>query len=51
MKVDIKEKLKKGKMSRELSNDHRSVFEKKIQKELHSNSGENSSRVTFELVA
>ena len=39
MKVDIKEKLKKEKMLRELSNDHRSVFEKKLQKELHSNSG------------
>ncbi|MGB5323777.1 hypothetical protein [Lutimonas sp.] len=39
MKVDIKEKLKKEKMERELSNDHRSVFEKKLQKELHSSSG------------
>ena len=39
MKVDIKEKLKKEKMLRELSHDHRSVFEKKLQKELHSNSG------------
>lgn len=39
MKVDIKEKLKKEKMLRELSNDHRSVFEKKLQKELHSSSG------------
>ena len=39
MKVDIKEKLKKEKMMRELSSDHRSVFEKKLQKELHSSSG------------
>ena len=39
MKVDIKEKLNKEKMSRELSNDHRSVFEKKLQSELHSSSG------------
>lgn len=39
MKVDIKEKLKKEKMLRELSNDHRSVFEKKLQKELHGTSG------------
>lgn len=39
MKVDIKEKLIKEKMERELSNDHRSVFEKKLQKELHGRSG------------
>ena len=38
MKADIKEKIKKEKMMRELSNDHRSVFEKKLQKELHSSS-------------
>ena len=35
MKVDIKEKLKKEMMLRELSSDHRSVFEKKLKKELH----------------
>lgn len=39
MKVDIKEKLKKEKMLRELSNDHRSVFEKKLEKELHGTTG------------
>jgi len=39
MKVDIREKLKKEKMLRELSNDHRSIFEKKLQKELHRKSG------------
>jgi hypothetical protein len=39
MKVDIQEKLNKEKMLRELSNDHRSIFEKKLQKELHSTSG------------
>ncbi len=39
MKVDIKEKLKEEKMLRELSNDHRSVFEKKLQKELHHSKG------------
>lgn len=35
MKVDIKEKIKKEKMLRELPNNHRSVFEKKLEKELH----------------
>jgi len=39
MKVDIKEKLKEEKMLRELSNNHRSDFEKKLQKELHGKSG------------
>jgi len=39
MKVDIKEKLNKEKMSRELSKDHRSIFEEKLQKEFHSSSG------------
>lgn len=39
MKVDIKEKINKEKMLRELSLDHRSVFEKKLQKELHGTSG------------
>ncbi len=39
MKVDIKEKLKEEKMLRELSKDHRSIFEKKLQKKLHSTSG------------
>lgn len=39
MKVDIKDKIKKEKMLRELSSDHRSVFEKKLQKELHGTSG------------
>ena len=35
MKVDIREKIKREKMLRELSEDHRSIFEKKLQKELH----------------
>jgi len=39
MKVDIKEKIKKDKMLRDLSKDHRSIFEKKLQKELHTSSG------------
>ncbi len=39
MKVDIKEKLKEEKMLRELSNNHRSDFERKLQKELHGKSG------------
>ena len=39
MKVDIKEKLKEEKVLRELSNNHRSIFEKKLQKELHRSSG------------
>ncbi len=39
MKVDIKEKLKEEKMLRELSNNHRSDFERKLQKELHEKSG------------
>jgi len=39
MKVDIKEKLNEEMMLREMSNDHRSVFEKKLKKELHSAKG------------
>ena len=35
MKVEIREKLKEEKMLRELSKDHRSLFEQKLQKELH----------------
>ena len=35
MKVEIREKLKEHKMLRELSKDHRSLFEQKLQKELH----------------
>ncbi|WKK64784.1 hypothetical protein [Lutimonas zeaxanthinifaciens] len=35
MKVDIKQKLKEEKMLRELSKDHRSIFETKLKKELH----------------
>ena len=38
MKIDIREKLKKEKMLRELSTDHRSVFEQKLKKELHGSS-------------
>lgn len=38
MKVDIKDKLKEEKMLRELSNSHRSDFERKLQKELHGKS-------------
>ncbi|MDN3644252.1 hypothetical protein QWY87_16175 [Lutimonas halocynthiae] len=38
MKVDIKEKLKEKEMLRELSHNHRSDFEKKLQKELHKKS-------------
>jgi hypothetical protein len=39
MKVDIKEKLKEEKMLRELSHNHRSDFERKLQKEMHGKSG------------
>jgi len=39
MKVEIREKLNKEKMLRELSKDHRSLFEKRLQKELHKKSG------------
>lgn len=39
MKVDLRKKLKNEKMMRELSNDHRSVFERKLKKELHSSTG------------
>ncbi len=39
MKVDIKEKLKDEKMLRELSHNHRSDFERKLQKEMHGKSG------------
>ena len=35
MKVEIREKIKEHKMLRELSKDHRSLFEQKLQKELH----------------
>jgi hypothetical protein len=35
MKVEIREKLKEQKMLRELSKDHRSLFEQKLQKEFH----------------
>ena len=38
MKVEIREKLNKDKMLRELPKDHRSLFEQKLQKELHTNS-------------
>jgi len=38
MKVEIREKLKEHKMLRELSKDHRSLFEQKLQKELHKKS-------------
>lgn len=42
MKVEIREKLKKDKMLRELPKDHRSLFEQKLEKELHT--GSNSPR-------
>jgi len=48
MKVGIKEKINKEKMLRELSSDHRSVFENKLQKELHSTSG---SPIKFLMIA
>ena len=35
MKVEMRDKIKREKMLRELSKDHRSVFEQKLQKELH----------------
>lgn len=38
MKVEIREKLNKDKMLRELPKDHRSLFEQRLQKELHRNS-------------
>lgn len=38
MKVEIREKLKEDKMLRELSRGHRSLFEQKLQKELHGKS-------------
>lgn len=38
MKVEIREKLIKDKMLRELPKDHRSLFEQRLQKELHRNS-------------
>ena len=37
MKVDIREKLKKDKMLRELPKDHRSLFEQRLKKDLHAN--------------
>lgn len=48
MKVDIKEKLKQENMLRELSNDHRSVFETKLKKELH---GKSTSPTHYLLIA
>lgn len=39
MKVDLREKIKKEMMSRDLPANDRSVFEKKLKKELHSDSG------------
>ncbi|MCK5638015.1 MAG: hypothetical protein KAH67_04845, partial [Flavobacteriaceae bacterium] len=35
MKVDLRDKLKKDKMMRELPNNHRASFEQLLQKELH----------------
>lgn len=35
MKVELRDKINREKMLRELSKDHRSVFEQKLQKELH----------------
>jgi hypothetical protein len=35
MKVEMRDKIKREKMLRELSKDHRSVFEQKLQRELH----------------
>ena len=35
MKVELRDKIKREKMLRELSKDHRSVFEQKLQRELH----------------
>ncbi len=35
MKVDLRDKIKKEKMKRELPNNHRKIFEKLLQKELH----------------
>ena len=48
MKVEIREKLKEHKMLRELSKDHRSLFEQKLQKELHRKS---NSPISYLMIA
>jgi hypothetical protein len=49
MKVDLRDRFKEEKMLRELPANHRSVFENKLKKELHSSSS--SSRISLRFLS